>query len=368
MTQRRNISKLLLGFCLFMTSPVFAFNWVLSGTLEETVDTNVASSGEADLLSSISLGAGVSHEGRRKSLDIIGHVYQQIYIAHSEVNSNSQDLTLTGTYNLTERDTFGLNNVFLHYPEPVGIEALFGRSGNREGYLRETANVTYTKEFLRKFGTATRYTFDYVKNLSGDVADSMLHSAGTSLMYSFTSIHMATLLYDFSYLRLETAQTSIIHAPAAQYQYGITRQLTVTGGVGVSFVNTLNNEQYNNLTLTLTVEDVIDARSAANLGFIKGYEMTSSTYRVSGGYRRDLTDRWAANITLFYGHGVDNYQNTEYDLAGGSIVTTYAFTRRLEGRVQNNFTWSRTLDNEAGTDIKATRNMFMVAVTYSLEN
>ena len=93
----------------------------MTGNAGEVYDSNITfakSGAKADLISELAAGLKAVYTGKRTLLNLLMEDKEQIYADNSEYTNNSQYVRMSGEYERTKYDRFGITGSFDHYYAP----------------------------------------------------------------------------------------------------------------------------------------------------------------------------------------------------------------------------------------------------------
>lgn len=362
-----------------------SFSWelLLQGRIRETFDDNIASTAydkRYDFISEFMFGLGVHHEGRTQTLDIIGHVIQQIYSINFGLTNNAQDAALNYILSLTDNVTFHVNDVFNNYPEPVQYEVLFGSTHGRMKYYRNSFNFTGTFDITTHFSINILYNNQYSKyfythtyqdrfyeylvgiNNLRNLDSSLVHIARFQNEIHWDSSNITFIYYAYEWIKQVPGGVSQIHRPGVGHRYNITTQLYAELRVAPDIIFPSQDRiNYDLTTLIRGIEEYhvrpfimfslvndVDQRTNASLTFTYQTSiMTNSrdaldNWQINGNLIRQLFPRFLLTSSIFYGQGVSYTNHTTNRLFGITLSGAYQFVEHFSAFLTYDFTWNNT--------------------------
>jgi hypothetical protein len=312
---------IILPFLVFQifSSVTTAKDLVLLGSLGESYDDNTNLSGtdpKNDYITNLMLGIGLNLEGRPLILNILARTYQQIYFKQSNLNNNSQDLTINFSKELTDHDSVLINNIFQHYPEARDFKSMFGQTGGRNSYYQNSATITYNNYVISDLLLKLYYNNLILENSSEELNDSITHRSGLSLNYSLNAFNIISLLYDYRFTKYESEnnlssdyQSDFIqHNIGIGYQHYFSKQLSVVTQGGTEIIK-YENRTYKDIFFNFSIIDDFDAKNTLNLTFSKKHEVTVLTNEVykswilSALLLRQVSEITSFSFSMFYEYG-----------------------------------------------------------------
>ncbi|MBP7736591.1 MAG: hypothetical protein KA369_11505 [Spirochaetes bacterium] len=367
----------------------YAWEFNIIGTIRETFDDNIRAIAETplqkkkyDYISEILIALGLHHEGKTYTLDLMGHVNQQIYARHFGLTNNNQDAALNLTKAFSELVSFQISEVFQNFPEPDTFENLFGTSEGRMRYWRNNFNLTgifeankyylirliYTNSFSKYFYTRNSrwYTerFFYPINLNQDLKYSLVNTARMQHEIHWDSSNYTYLFYEYQWTRSYPGGILQVHRPGVGYRHDFTRQLFIEGRVSPDFVFSPHNTRGNitalgvqyvippstpydiSLYTYIMVSHDVDQRTNASLNFtyqnsvLANNADPTTNWRIDGNITRQIFDKLLFTSSAFYGEVYIFTTKTTNRLVGLSVSATYEFTEHVSATMSYNFTWN----------------------------
>jgi hypothetical protein len=380
----------LLILLLFLAAGIsYAWDFNIIGTIRETFDDNIRAIPETylekkkyDFISELLLGLGLRHEGKTYTLDLMGHVNQQIYARHFGLTNNNQDVELNLTKNFSELVSFEVTEVFQNYPEPDRFEVLFGNSEGRMRYWRNNFSLTgifeankyymirliYTNQFSKYFYTRTRLwyieRFFYRSYMNQDLKYSLVNTARMQHEIHWDSSNYTYIFYEYQWTKSYPGGILQVHRPGVGYRHDFTRQLYIEGRISPDFVFSPNNTRGNvtaygvqvlippstpydvSLYAYLMVSHDVDQKTNAQLNFtyqnsiLANNADPTTNWLIAGNLTRQIIDRLLFTSSIFYGQSYIFATKTTDRLIGLSISSTYEFTEHISATIAYNFTWN----------------------------
>ena len=346
-----------LSLFLLLVSPfqVFALEPIISGTVIEEFDDNIFMNGERewDFLTTVTLGLGLEHEGRRQRISFLGHINQNLYIRNFDQTNTSQDLELTYGADLSQNVTFGLIDSFAHEPEPSDFESQFGRVNIRRSYFVNDLGTTLNAVMSRHFGMTLRYLNQLAFSMTNLMEDSYGNGAGVNFNFFIDSANTLYLVYDYLHTEYQDGEVIQTHTAGVGYTHSFTQQLSLTlqGGLGCDLSSDSSGVNYSPNVLVSLVDD-IDRNNVISLTFTMSHAISRYTsdilenWQISGGFNRQILERFAMNASVFYGQGEYSSTGNITELAGLSLDFTYELTEHITVGTGYTFTYGSTKGRE----------------------
>ena len=366
-----------------------AWEFNILGTIRETFDDNIRAIAETplqkkeyDFISEILVGLGLRHEGKTFTLDLMGHVNQQIYARHFGLTNNNQNVELRLTKNFSELVSFEITELFHNYPEPDRFEALFGNSEGRMRYWRNEFSLTgvfeankyyiirliYTNQFSKYFYTRTRewylQRFLLSSYMNQDLKYSMVNMARMHHEIHWDSSNYTYIFYEYQWTKSSPGGILQVHRPGVGYRHDFTRQLYIEGRISPDIVFRPSNARSTvsaygvqvvvppstpydiSLYAYLMVSHDVDKKTNAMLNFtyqnsiLANNADPTTNWLITGSLTRHIIDRLLFASSIFYGESFIFATKTTDRLIGLSVSSTYEFTENFSATIAYNFTWN----------------------------
>jgi hypothetical protein len=345
--KKLNIIFFLLPLLIFASiSKTLADGLILQGSVSEMYDDNINNSNdnpETDYITNLTLGLGVKLEGKTQTLQLLGHINQQLYYKNSSLNNNAQDLILNYIKEFSSRDKFTLNDTFQHYPEPRDFSAMYGQPAGRNSYYTNLLSLAFDKDLISDFSINLHYANEITRVSGGTANNSMSNSAGSALNYSFNAFNIAFIFYDYKITKYESGngngngqENNTQHTAGVGYQHFFTKQLSLTSRVGFNYIKSQDDTQYAPYFL-LSIIDTIDENNTINISVTRSYQTTLLTDTVydswifSALFTRQVSARMTFSLSTFYQYGtiVSSLSNEESSLFGLNTFVNYYLNENI---------------------------------------
>ncbi len=323
---------------------------------------------------------GVRQEGKTYTLDLMGHVNQQIYSMYFGLTNNNQDVTLNLSKSFSELITFQITDIFTNYPEPDTFAALFGNTYGRMRYWRNGFNLTgtfeankhymirivYSNQFSKYFYTHTRqwYINNYISmNYSNqELKYSLNQGARIQHEVHWDSSNYSYLFYEYQWTKSFPGGVLQVHRPGIGYRHDFTKQLYIEGRVApdIVFPPTIRRTSITAFGTQIylssgTPYDVslyayimlghnIDQRTNAALSFtyqnsvLANNADPTTNWQIQGTLSRNIIDKLMLTSSIFYGQAYLFTSKTTIRLFGFSISPAFEFTENISMSVSYSFT------------------------------
>lgn len=381
-----------LSLCIIMaTTYTQAWEFILQGTARETFDDNINSAIETlfvkkkyDFITDIILGLGIRHEGKTYTLDIIGHVTQQLYARHFGLSNNNQDISLSFNKVFSELFSIVLTDSFQNYPEPNRFEELFGSTEGRMRYWNNSfalnaalevnryymISVSYTNQFSKYFYTRTRQyyinNYFYSNYLIQNLGYRFTQIARMQQEFHWNPSNNIYVFYEYQWTKQDLDGILQTHRPGIGYRHDFTRQLYAEIRVspdvvlpphdirsqysmyGMQLLISPQEPYFVTLYTYATLVHDVDDQTNARLTFtyensiIANSADTTTNWRIAGDMTRQLLDRLSFTSSIFYGQIYYYTRRATNRLFGFSLSARYEFIEHLSGSISYDFTLNYT--------------------------
>lgn len=364
------ILYLILLLILFLVNFVSAMEIILQGSVNETYDDNINTSGsapESDWLTNIMLGITARSEVRAFDFDFSGHVYQRLSANHAENSSNSQDLAGSFNKDFSENVSFGISDVFQNYPEAGSFGVLFGRGDDNSGYKSNTANINLNIYLTQKLFLAGMYTNGIMKNDSYQLSDSVSHNPGGAIGYSFNTANILRFGYLYQLMKYDNGEKIRGDSGYAQYEKYFTKQLRSLILAGYDYIDSDQGQSLSKRWMASLIDDV-DETNQLNITYEYGSAISNilndilKNWTIRGTLSRQISNRVIMNMSIFYGEGTYEISGIKDKLFGASVNAAYIVTDFINLDIGYIFTWSSSEDPGAD-EIKYDRNQFSIGLS-----
>lgn len=367
----------------------FAWDFNILGSIRETFDDNIRAIAETplrkkqyDFISELMVGLGLRQEGKTYTLDLMGHVRQQVYARNLPLSNNNQDVTLNLTKNFSELVSFQVSDVFQNFPEADTLDSRFGFTEGRMRYIRNSFNMTgvfetnkyytirliYSNVFSKYYYTRTRQwhieRFLYRAYFNQDLKYSLNNLARMQHEVHWDSSNYSYIFYEYQWTKSYPGGILQVHRPGVGYRYDFTRQLYIEGRISPDFVFTPRVTRHTvtvygvqffippatpydiSLYAYLMLSHDVDQRTNAQLNFtyqnsiLANNADPTTNWRIQGNLTRAIVDRVTLRANLFYGESYIFTRKTTNRLAGFSLSPTFEFTEHISASLSYDFTWN----------------------------
>ena len=323
---------------------------VLHGRIDEVYNDNVNTSGtdsQSDWLTNAMIGIDFVSEIRSVDISLTGNLYQQYSVENEERNVTYQDLMFALNKNFSENVTFGLSDVLQHYPESRSFGVLFGRSDANTGYLSNNFTTGLTVYATGKLFFTGVYSNGIMNNDSDTMSDTVLHNPGGSIGYSFDTANIVRLSYLYTLMKYDNGNSNRGDRGYIEYEKYYTKQLRSILHGGYDYIRTAEGEGLSNRVMISIIDDV-DKNNQLDISYLKEKTISNisndifDNWRISGTLTRDISERVAISLTLFYGIGTYQISKITEKLGAASIGLSFVVTEFVNFNIGYNYTRSNT--------------------------
>jgi len=342
----------------------------IQGTILEMYDDNIRfahEDKEADFITSLVLGLGVTYEGRRRNLSFTSNINRSLHYKFSDIKSSSENLTLNFKNEFSERDRLSLKNTFSHTHTAVSFEEEFLSIRGRRERFNNNFNLNYIRNISEHFTAIARYgnVLNKITEVEGDQRDSYTNRAGLELDYLHSVATTFLLSYAFTTTRYKDSGDNSTHTFATGIKKYLTRRLYLDGRVGIDFITSANNKDTVKNAIEVSLTDEIDENTVAKLTFIRRDRTDSDTddifsnWRITGNLKKQLSERLNGSLSGFYGQGEFSSTGITDKLLGASGTISYEFTEHLAG----NFSYVYSILDSSDETRGYSRNTASIGLT-----
>lgn len=344
----KNILIILL--VLSPVAPTAAFDFLFKGSIDETFDDNILSSGisqKSDWITNFTLGLGIKSENHRFQFDFFGNIYQQIYAIHKDESKNYQDLLISVNSDFSENISLKLNDIFQHYPEPMSYTTLFGKDGTNIAYISNNFSSAFSAFVTKHLFFDITYRNTFINYDNKFLADSVLHNPGVDIGYSFNSYNILRIGYMNFIMIYENGNKQNKDRGYVEYEKFFTNQLRTILQGGCDY-NHSSDDQKLYPRWKVSIIDDIDQKNVLKIEYLKETTISDTTddtfnnWNIAVTLKRDMNLRTAIDISLFYGSGFYEISKTRNKLAGSSITLTFIVTDFINFRFGYSYFWTST--------------------------
>lgn len=346
--------SLLASVFLLVISPLTASAYDMNGidvkpraSIAETYDDNITFSKNNkidDFITRATVGLEAKAAGKTRTLDLNGNLNYELFADHSDFNNVSGDFNGDFTQELDQYNRFRLRDYFIRADEPRTFEEAFNRIQGRYHYLRNRVNVDYMHDFTEQWSLTGRYGNEVTDFSSSDIPDSDFNTAGVEALYQHTSTLKFLFAYDFSIRDFSGGNSAEVNTLTTGILYYLTKQLYAEARIGVDFINPYTGSDLTEPLFRASLTDDIDATTRWDLAFEKEYAPNSYTeaifnyWQISTSLRKQLSERFGANATVFYGDGTYVDTSRTDKLWGVNAGLTYDLTKNWQGSLRYTYT------------------------------
>ncbi len=345
-------------FLILPVVHVLALEFIFSGKVDEMYDDNIntsVNSPKSDWVTNMMVGLAVRSEDRNHVFDLSGRVYQQYCVKYAGRNNNYQDMMLSINKDLSENINFKISDTFQHYPESQSFEVLFGRSEANTGYISNGFSSALSVSFTKQFRFDLVYKNNIINNDSDTMTDSILHNPGGDIAYSFDSANIFRIGYTYSLMKYDDGNESRGNRGYTEYERYFTKQLRTILHGGFDYIDSTAGHSFNSRWKVSIIDDV-DAKNQIDISYLKESAIsnisndTLNSWTVRGLLRREISERIAVSLSLFYGQGTYQISREISKLGGASFSLAFS----VNNFVNFNMGYNYTRNSSSGPNIDET--------------
>lgn len=329
---------------LLLASTSQAFMWqgfeiTPRASVREGYDDNVTYTKDNpihDSITNLLFGAGVKQEGHTHSLAVDFNVAHQFFAQNISFNNTAEDVTVRLSKELSKYDQVKVIDTFSHAEEPRSFEDAFGRTSGRYFTYHNVFGLGYRRDLNEQIAWNLRYTNDTNDYSRKDMSDSSLNTVGTAVDYAFDSATIISPSYDYMYRDFSPGPSATENELAVNLRRFFTSQLYLDLQGGVDFFDSYGGQSYTKPMFRAALTNDIDETTQGGITFEKKYSTTSYTqdlldsWRVSLKLAKQLTARFQAMASAFYGKGTYVATDQKDNLTGVNIGGSYELTRKAK--------------------------------------
>lgn len=320
-------------------------------SIGEMYDDNVTFDKEnkkEDFITILGIGMSAKYEGKTKTLELTANLGNQTYARNSDFDNTTQDIAINFKNEFSEYDRMTLTNTFTHTDAPIFFRDDFFRpqQGRRKGsfdYFKNRFHADYSRDVFKQMSVTFKYDND-IDTFSGiDIEDSMLNRVGLESNYSITPDTTFLFLYDFTNRMFQEGSDASINTVAAGIRQYITRKIYFDGKIGLSFIDTFNDESLIRPVPEAAVSYQIDDLTLARLSFTKKIDTNpydaniSDNWRATAAVTQQLSERFRCSLSIFYGDRESLSFDYNQKLLGSRALFTYDINKNLKGNLDYTF-------------------------------
>jgi len=349
-------------------APAAAIDLMLTGSIDEMFDDNINSSTgkEADWITEIALGIGLRSEGRRLEVDLIGNIYQTVYIDNSDKNAFSQDLALSVNSALTGKISLSLNDVFQHYPESRDFSTMFSRGDAGSGYMSNTFSSRLSVDVTKQLFFDLQYNNSILENKSETLTDSVQHNPGIDAGYYINSSNIIRAGFMKFYMKYDNGEKQEQDRGYAEYELHFTDQTFAELQGGYDYIDSTEGQSLDTMWQVSLTDDV-DKNNRLSIVYLKESIIsnivndTFDNWSITAELQREINPRTGIGVSLFYGSGTYEISGITEKLAGASVSLRYLVSDFISFKAGYSYRWNSTAP-PSGDETEYTRNQVSAGV------
>lgn len=330
-------------------------------TMGETYDDNITYAKKEmkeDLITNLGLGISALYEGKKNTVEVGGHIYQDVYAENSDLNYTSEDIMLNFKSELSLNDRISLNNVITNTVAPLWFEGpSFSPNqgaGGRIPYYKNRFTMDYARDVSRQLTVKVKYASDVDAFETETLLDSFVNKAGLEANYMLSTTTILLFTYDFSNRQFEDKQDASINTIAQVVRQYITKKLYFDIGGGLDFVDSYRDDTFFEPVILSAITYDMGENTQIRLLFNKKDDTNpfdqqiTDCWRTSLSVTRRMSERLVCDLSLSYGDVKSIPSHFEQKIldAGSSLI--YDINRNLRGRFTYTYSEAVTSGETSG--------------------
>lgn len=331
-------------------------------TMGETYDDNITyakKETKEDFITNLGLGMSALYEGKKNTMEMAGHVYQDMYAENSNLDYTSEDVMLNFKSELSQYDRISLIEVFTNTVTPLFFEGPTF-SANQQGsngripYYKNRFIIDYARDVSRQLTVKIKYTNDVDAFESKTLLDSYVNKVGLETNYLLSSTTTLLFTYDFSNRQYEDEKNASINTIAQGIRQYITKKLYFDIGGGLDFVNSYEEDKFIEPIVLSALTYDMSENTQLRLSFNKKddtspFDKQIANYRrTSLSFTRQVSERLGCALGLSYSEVEYIPSNFEQKVLDASSAFTYDINKHLKGSLTYTYSQSDASVETAG--------------------
>ncbi len=314
----------------------------LEGGVKEVFDDNVTLTKKhkkSDFITDLTGALRARYEGKRQNLELVGRSTEHLYARNWSYTNNAQDVFLDYNLELTARDQIKIKDAGSHYEDPRSFEEAFGRAGGRYGTVRNKLDGDYLHDFSKQLQTDIGYSnqsFIFTKDKGGN-RNSLSNQARANGAYLWNSETQFSLWYNYEDRHYDGIKgTGWVQGITGGVRRYLTKQLYLDLQGGLDLIRTFGKDLLARPVLVAALTGELTERTQASLSFMRrdqtsGYETDIFNFwQVSANLKHEITRRFQAVLSAFYGHGRYRSLDIKDNFIGWNGSLDYEFWRNVK--------------------------------------
>ncbi len=363
---------ILLGVFFFLNFQINAeaFEFIIRGSVSEMYDDNIAQTEQNridDFVTNLMLGAGFRHEGSLHTIELLGHVTQQLYFENHDFNRNIQDVAFDYRGVLSRFDRVHIANIYSHSYEPLTFDQAFATNQGRYERYRNYFDFNYSRDLGSRFTVNGRYNNEIITTTNPLLNDLVIHRPGIQIDYSLGTANVFSVFYNYILINTEEHESARIHRTGLGHRYYFTRRLYMENRGGPDFIQTMDGVKYTRPYILSTIVGNIDEGFRGSILYDRHTIMSEynqeifDSQRVSGSLEKQIYRNFWITFTGFHGRGRYIPSDIENTFTGLAAAFIYRYREYNEASVR--YTRVQSDSTQAGMGYK--RNIWEAGVAIS---
>lgn len=343
----------------------------------ESFDDNVTyvSEGEKeDFVTSLTAGLRTSYAGQRHQGFFQLEDEQLLFARHSEFNNNAQRAKMEWNADLSKDQTLEITDDFSHAEEPRSFEEEFSRTRGRYSTSRNTLDLTWRKEWSKRFASSAGYGNQFFIFSDAIQRDALRNRVSLSADWIASSANIFSLVYQYinhQFFRssAQSADSASTNGLGLNLKHYLSRSLYADLGGGADLIHNFGNDNLLRPYAQFSLTQEPDARTRIKL---LGFEWRSQTnayqgsvfesWQVTAGINRELQKRLTGSLAAFFGSGEFRELDIRDNLYGVRSSLDYEIREDLILSLSYNL--SLTDSSQSSRDY--TKNVTNLKLSYSI--
>ncbi len=320
------IVRLVLLNVLFLSyiNSVYAYQWgnlewAPWSSLEEKYDSNITyahSDTFSDFITALQLGLVGEYEGKNSKARFKAAIKQELFSRYSDFNNLSEYFDGIYEKDFSSRDSFRIENHFLHAEDPHNFVDQFGRLAGRYEYNQNALDSSWTHAFNNQLDLQFKFKNHYYSPDADNVLTSVQYKPGLDLGYSFNSQIKSSLFYDYSQRDFSPGSPLRKHTTGVGLKYNFNPKFFLEGRTGADFIQPALGRNLVRPLYMIALNDQKDSRTLYRISYTKQFQDTPysqyffNSWQATIDWKKDVLKRLSAYLTLFTGGGV--YQSVGF--------------------------------------------------------
>lgn len=296
-----------------------------------------------DLITNAGLGISALYEGSKNTLEVAGHVYQEVFAKNSDLDYTSQDININFKRELSQCDRISISDVATNTVLPLWFEGTASsarlRGVGRIPYYTNRFTTNYDRDVSRDLTVNIKYANDVDVIDSNSFSDSSMNNIGLETMYEFGTKRLY-FLYNFSDRLFADGKNASINTIRPSFRQYFSTKLHATIGCGTDFVDTYYGDKIIRPNIESYITYHMNENNHLYLNFYKRCETNPwddqirSLWCTTVTFKRQMSERIECVFAVYYTDTrniPDNFSG-QYTFAKPEV--TYSINKNLKGSLR----------------------------------